>query len=272
MRDVLLTAQRVVVVAVDVASDRRGRIAVTVSLRIGICVQRGDDGSPTITPFAPFCASLPAPLRPVATLRLIASVHWRQLFQLGEGGHFATRQRPHERKLGIIPRRFSPRFDGTAGDAPDVVSRLARQRAMMIEPLADAVGRRHCRPRRQARDCQNAGAACAKGARKPGSPGCGSNGSAKPNSTATLGMNWAMPNAPTRLTASRCSSLSCQIRLAKNGTGRSLSCAEASSMCAKTIDGFRSVVVRYPRRDRPAVLSLRWQEISTGRTASSVWS
>ncbi len=137
MQDVLLTAHRVVVATVDVAGDRRGLsccgqsahgFAFSEVMGLGQHPPRAFLHKP---PGAPSSGSF---------FRLLASVHWRHLFQLGEGWHFATRQRPHERKLGIIPRRFSPRFDGTAGDAPDVISRLARQWAVVIDPLADAVG------------------------------------------------------------------------------------------------------------------------------------
>ena len=137
MRDVLLTAHRFVVAAVDVASDRRGgcrrgQSAHGFAFSAVLC-----PGQHPLRAFvrkpsgAPSCGGFS---------RFIASVHWLHLFQLGEGGHAATRQRPDERELGIIPRRFSPRFDGTAGDAPDIISRLARQLAVMINPLADAVG------------------------------------------------------------------------------------------------------------------------------------
>jgi len=56
----------------------------------------------------------------------------------------------------------------------------------------------------------------------------GSNGFISPYSTAVSGMNCAIPSAPAGLMVLDRKLLSCQIRLAKNVTGRSLACATAA--------------------------------------------
>ncbi len=88
-----------------------------------------------------------------------------------KAGRSRQGQAPHELQGGIIRRRGSPLVDRAAGDVGDITPRLARQRAAVFKPLADAVWRRRYRPRRQSRGCRIAREARAVAVPRLGSPG-----------------------------------------------------------------------------------------------------
>ncbi len=62
-----------------------------------------------------------------------------RMLQVGVGRQLSAWQRPRENEFGVSQRSFSPRFDGTPGDTLNIVSGLARQRAPVIDPFADAM-------------------------------------------------------------------------------------------------------------------------------------
>ena len=99
----------------------------------------------------------------------------------------------------------------------------------MLEPFGDAVRAGIVGGGDKAEIAELQATASAGSRAEAGIACSGSNGSSSPVSTAACGMNCAMPIAPFLLTSSSRSRLSCQIRLAKNGIGRSLSCADVKS-------------------------------------------